>query len=114
MRSFRRPFAIIDIDQLFSDAFVECGGTDVGMGQLMGFGSGAEPHFGNVEVEGFAGGGEEGFDGRGGGGEETGLIEGGEGCDGGVCSGSICGGLLQCHRLRMQCRRRRGCHTPRW
>jgi len=32
------------------------------VGELMGFGSGAEPHFGNVEIECFACCGEEGFD----------------------------------------------------
>jgi len=33
----------------------------VGVGELMCFGTGAEPHFGDVEAHGFAGGGKEGF-----------------------------------------------------
>jgi len=75
MRPLRAPFPVIHIHQLLTDRFVEGGGTDVGVGELVGFGAGAEPHFGNVKVEGFAGGGEEGFDGGDGGGEEAGLVE---------------------------------------
>jgi hypothetical protein len=50
MRPFRGSFAVVDVDQLFADRFVQGGGSDVRIGELMGFGSGAEPHFGNVEI----------------------------------------------------------------
>ncbi len=33
----------------------------MGVGELMRFGTGAEPHFGDVEAHGFARGGEQGF-----------------------------------------------------
>lgn len=87
MRPFGGSLSVVDVDELFSHGFVEGGGTDVGIGELMCFGAGAEPHFGNVEAHGFAGGGEEGFYG----GLEGVVCGGGGGC-GGVGEG--CGGIV--------------------
>lgn len=76
MRPLGRSFAVVNVDELLAHGFVERGGSDVRVGELVGLGSGAKPHFCNVEVERFAGGGEEGFDGGGGGREKACLIEG--------------------------------------
>mmetsp|Transcript_6895 Transcript_6895/g.15238 ORF Transcript_6895/g.15238 Transcript_6895/m.15238 type:complete len:214 (-) Transcript_6895:895-1536(-) len=76
MRTFRRSFAIVDIDQFNTHAFIQGGWTNVRMGQLMSLWAGAKPHFGNVKIEGFACRTKEGFDGGNVGcGEETGLVE---------------------------------------
>lgn len=75
MRPLRAPFSVVHVDELDAYRFVEGRGADVGVGELVRLGAGAEPHFGNVEVEGFAGGGEEGFDCGDGVGEEAGLVE---------------------------------------
>ena len=50
MRPFRGPFAVVYVDQLLTHALVEGCGTDVRVGELVCLGTGAEPHFGNVEI----------------------------------------------------------------
>jgi hypothetical protein len=74
MHRFCRSYAVVNVDELR---------TKVRIGELVHFGSHPQPHFGNVEVWGFAVAGEEGFHGAAGGGKEAGLVEGLEGAIGG-------------------------------
>ena len=74
VRALRGPLTVVHVHELLPTRLVEGRGADVGVRELVRLGAGSQPHLCDVEVEGLARRGEEGFDGGHGGGEEAGVI----------------------------------------